>query len=275
MTDKQIIIDGVDVSGCSELYNGCCCDNGSFYCKDQPNCQFKLEKRGYKVEQITEFTPREDLIETITHLRVLNAELESYNEQLKESQNIEIKENKILREQLQAKERECDMWKNLAVDNGAVALKYQQQLDQLKAKYNVLKEDFDCAVMNVENLLEHKAKLKAENDELRETIHKDRCTHYVLSECSQEHHSNCVGKNQCIKDLEQENEKLKNERKILDDETLVVEITEQQFEEYQKLKQTLTEIRNVLDTYYDDDWKATREIEKILQKISESEVNNG
>ena len=105
MTDKQIIIDGCDVSGCGELYNSCCCDNGSFYCKDQPNCKFKLEKRGYKIEQITEFTPREELIETITHLRVLNAELKSYNEQLKESQNIEIKENKILREQLKAKEQ--------------------------------------------------------------------------------------------------------------------------------------------------------------------------
>lgn len=32
-----------------------------------------------------------------------------------------------------------------------------------------------------------------------------------------------------------------------------------------KLKQTLAEIRNVLDTYFDDDWKATREIEKILK----------
>jgi len=38
-----------------------------------------------------------------------------------------------------------------------------------------------------------------------------------------------------------------------------------------KYLQTLAEIRNVLDTYYDDDWKATREIGKILQKISEVE----
>lgn len=108
MIDKQIIIDGVDVSGCSEIYNGCCCDNGSFYCKDQPNCKFKLEKRGYKIEQITEFTPKEELIETITHLRVLNAELESYNGQLKESQNIQIEESRILREQLKRKEQECE-----------------------------------------------------------------------------------------------------------------------------------------------------------------------
>ena len=112
MADKQII-DGVDVSGCSELYNSCCCDNGSFYCEDQPNCQFKLEKRGYKLEQITEFTSREELLETIAHLRVLNAELESYNEQLKEGQNIAIKETKILREQLKRKEQKLDKAKLL------------------------------------------------------------------------------------------------------------------------------------------------------------------
>ena len=32
-----------------------------------------------------------------------------------------------------------------------------------------------------------------------------------------------------------------------------------------QLRQTLIEIKNVLDTYYDDDWKATREIEKIIE----------
>lgn len=138
--NKPIIIDGCDVSGCSELYNGCCCDNGSFYCKDQPNCKFKQEKRGYKIEQTTGFIPRENLIETITHLRVLNSELESYNEQLKESQDIEIKENKILREQLEAKEQECEAMEydyqyQLKNTNKWIAEceNLQQQLDQLKA----------------------------------------------------------------------------------------------------------------------------------------------
>lgn len=41
-------------------------------------------------------------------------------------------------------------------------------------------------------------------------------------------------------------------------------------QECEELKKTLTEIRNVLEAYYDDDWRATREIEKILQKISEA-----
>ena len=41
-----------------------------------------------------------------------------------------------LYEDYKRKEQECDMWKNLTVDNGAVALKYQQQLDQLKKALN-------------------------------------------------------------------------------------------------------------------------------------------
>lgn len=157
--DKQIIIDGCDVRGCDELYNGCCCDNGSFYCKDQPNCQFKLEKRGYKLEQITEFTPREELLETIAHLRVLNAELQSYNEQLKESQNIEIKENKFLRDQLKAKEQECEkkdkdikfLLEKLDLSNNRIQdcelywdkekKNLKQQLDKLKAEKEELKKE--------------------------------------------------------------------------------------------------------------------------------------
>lgn len=49
MTDKQIIIDNIDVSGCSNLYDieDCICiDNGiEEYCKDNPNCYYKQLKR--------------------------------------------------------------------------------------------------------------------------------------------------------------------------------------------------------------------------------------
>lgn len=50
MTDKQIIVDGVDVSGCinrNDLkfasYN--CYLNGGCQCKDNPNCYYKQFKR--------------------------------------------------------------------------------------------------------------------------------------------------------------------------------------------------------------------------------------
>ena len=54
MTDKEIIIDGVDVSGCSygeiekDIFE-CSCEynvrSASMFCKDNPNCYFKQLKR--------------------------------------------------------------------------------------------------------------------------------------------------------------------------------------------------------------------------------------
>ena len=54
MTDKQIIIDGIDVSGCSygEIEKSifkCSCEynvrSASMFCKDNPNCYYKQYKR--------------------------------------------------------------------------------------------------------------------------------------------------------------------------------------------------------------------------------------
>lgn len=36
------------------------------------------------------------------------------------------------------------------------------------------------------------------------------------------------------------------------------------FKQLKRKEQTLAKIRQILDVYYDDDWKATREIERIL-----------
>ena len=67
--------------------------------------------------------------------------------------------------QLKRKEQECDMWKNLTVDNGAVALMYQQQLDQLK-------EELAISIQENEEGREINAELKAENDELKKIINE-------------------------------------------------------------------------------------------------------
>lgn len=63
-------------------------------------------------------------------------------------------------QKLISKEQECDMWKNLTIDNGAVALKHQQQLDQLK-------EQLEAYKMEAEEGKEINAELKAENEELK------------------------------------------------------------------------------------------------------------
>ena len=52
MTDKQIIIDGVDVSKCNYFNNidksyceECCSEFGCAICNDRPNCYYKQLKR--------------------------------------------------------------------------------------------------------------------------------------------------------------------------------------------------------------------------------------
>ena len=71
------------------------------------------------------------------------------------------------------------------------------------------------------------------------------CADYNKSnDCSK--NPNCYYKQ--LKRKEQECEELKKQIKIIDDETIVVEITEKQFEEYQKLKQALTEIKEIAET---------------------------
>ena len=46
MTDKQIMIDGVDVSGCGRFYDGSCRIAHNFYrCTSMPDCHYKKWKR--------------------------------------------------------------------------------------------------------------------------------------------------------------------------------------------------------------------------------------
>lgn len=97
MTDKQIIIDGVDVSGCDELwlnfeknYNSKCIRfkdvySQCSYCKDNPNCEYKqLQKE--KFENLN-------------------------NRQIVESAENLIYENSELYKNLKEKEQECDRYR--------------------------------------------------------------------------------------------------------------------------------------------------------------------
>ncbi len=91
-------------------------------------------------------------------------------------------------------------------------------------------------------------RLEKDFENLREAMHKDFCSHYVLGECSQEHHENCVGKKQCIHDLEQiisnlkaENEKLKAE---VEDLNFYIDSYKQVWE-VDKYRKALEEIRGI------------------------------
>jgi vacuolar-type H+-ATPase subunit I/STV1 len=77
---------------------------------------------------------------------------------------------KELEKQLKAKEQECEMWKNLTVDNGAVALKYQKQLDQLKSELQTKKVWHKIANEIAKKNSEYANQLKVENEELKKEI---------------------------------------------------------------------------------------------------------
>ena len=97
-------------------------------------------------------------------------------------------ENRIveLNKSIQDKEQECDMWKNLTVDNGAVALKYQQQLDQLKAENDELKGIRDRNFLHALEEQEKANKLKQTLTELgtilTHCMQQDICTTCDYSE---------------------------------------------------------------------------------------------
>ena len=123
MTDKQIIIDGVDVSGCDELwlnfeknYNSKCIRfkdvySQCSYCKDNPNCEYKqLQKE--KFENLN-------------------------NRQIVESAENLIYENSELYKNLKEKEQECDRYRKALDEIQILAGKIISNDDQPACVYDV------------------------------------------------------------------------------------------------------------------------------------------
>ena len=108
-------------------------------------------------------------------------------------------------------------------------------------------------------------RLKKEYNNLREAMHKDFCSHYVLGECSQEHHVNCVGRNQCIKDLEKENEGLKS---LLDFETQKSETYQQENEELKDKVERLDKMTGIFSA------RLAKKYEQSLEEIKEIAEEN-
>ena len=132
MTDKQIIIDGIDVRDCCEWYSlpdgklYCRINNkGKFTCKSNPDCQFKQFARAKEENK--------KLKSQIT------------------SQDCEIYD---LKSELQAKEQECEALQMSENEDG-------EMIAELKA-YKDINEDFKTAW----------EELKAENEELIRRITK-------------------------------------------------------------------------------------------------------
>ena len=141
MTDKQIIIDGVNVSGCEkqgETIAGITCGNGERIrfaneiitkhklCKDNPNCYYKqLKRKEQEVQQAMDNYVQLDL-----------QRVKEYNE---------------LVDLYKAKEQECEELKSDLTDlskiidckNGTI-LTFEEQLDQLKQTLAEIEEIAMC-----------------------------------------------------------------------------------------------------------------------------------
>ena len=118
MTDKQIIIDGVDVSN---FYLVCYYDN-----------------KTNELVRIEQYNDNDSS---------MYSDIDSY----RYGYNAKITKPEELIKQLLRKEQECDMWKNLTIDNGAAALKYQQQLEAKEQECEELKEQLDSISREAED----------------------------------------------------------------------------------------------------------------------------
>lgn len=70
-----------------------------------------------------------------------------------------------------------------------------------------------------------------------------------------------------LKAKEQECEELKKQiNKQKNAKIQLSKLSDKQLKEFCNMKQALKSIKHILETYSDDDWKATREIEKIIEE---------
>lgn len=155
MTDKQIIIDGVDVSGCDFLskeddycsysgeyraYKGQCGCSDEEACKDHPNCFYKKALKQLKRKE--------------QECKVLALDARVADNHLQH--RIEMCD--LLREKLKAKEQECDKLKfNL---KGAGILGLMKRNVQLKKAL----DDIEINISEYQGLILGKPRTMREND---------------------------------------------------------------------------------------------------------------
>ena len=246
MTDKQIIIDGCDVSGCEwireiELDSEyiCTCNSlnkTSGYCKYNPNCHYKLYKR--KKQKLTHFKKENEiLLQTI-----IKDQAEIVQKNIDETNILLMKENMDLQQQLKAKEQECE-FSNLRII----------QLQETLSQYETDLSTKDCIV---ETCKAQYKELEAENERLKKEIRLYACIDKWGTEqchCA----CRCLGNEFC----DAAEEKMKNIKKTLEN-----------------IKEIAKKTLNMVDykTYFKRDNKSLKQegfkaLNEILQKISEVE----
>lgn len=254
MTDKQIIIDGVDVSGCEFLIiekdkQMCRCIKADLFggiefvenakngnCQDNPNCYYKqLKAKEQECEKIKEDNATlfdkaiearkecTDLKEQLFLLQIDYTELEKrHNDSFEQF-------NQLKTELDQMTALKDTYFACYHAKHEDLAKKY----DQLKAENEELKKqlkfEFDETLLQYSNELD---RLKAENEELK----RDNASLYIIID----------GKNGTIGCFKDRVDELKEEKQALikdweEKKNLAYEIACKN----EKLKQTLTEIKKI------------------------------
>lgn len=159
MTDKQIIIDGVDVSGCEWIREVgldseyiCTCNSPnktSGYCKYNPNCRYKeLKAKEQECEKL-----KENLPNAITRLMGELDQLKAENDEL-------------------MKQHQAD--KGLITSTGKQNYQLLQEYDKLKTENDNIKETFDGLFKVQYKLADNNKKLRQCLTEIKE-IAKNGC----------------------------------------------------------------------------------------------------
>ena len=242
MTDKQIIIDGVDVSGCGQIiddyqqanritgkyehfYNICECGCRSvefynLYCQDNPNCYYKQHKRKEKSE--------EKLVKQIqTICDFINNRPETFK-------GVNGSVDKIITDYVERKEQECERLNN---DNHTLLVTRQKLLNDLWIAEESLKDFKEICDKQCEQLEAYKMEAeegKEINAELKAELEQEKALKETYLTCYKAKHEDIEGA-------------------------------------LFKLKQTLTGIKEIAEEKANvNDWLAL----EILQKISECEVED-
>lgn len=244
---KQIIIDGVDVSGCSyfnctdeHFCDECSSEFGCAICDERPNCIYKQLKRKEQSE--------ERLVKQIqTICNFINNRPEIFK-------GIYGGVDKIITEYAERKEQECEELKQRLHQCWTVENSFVVQLDQLEAELKqekTLKEMYFTYYKAKHGDIKGEFfKLKAENKELSkelERIHEDIKLSPLCYKCDKEE---CLQKE--IDKLKSEKEEIKKYLGI-SSKTIMERLEElQEFRDNDKDKlyqaeQTLIEIKEIAE----------------------------
>ena len=197
MTDKQIIIDGVDVSGCSDISGHvndfgeyeCLCrcifgDGSDDYgvighemCKDNPNCHYKnwqrKEQECEKAKQNAQDTYDlwQALIESFNILQGEKIKLEQECEELKAELELFKTSNQTTIDQLK---KENDALFKAIEEVNQINKRLESENEELTSKCSQLRDELNFHIHNMnkqnEALHNENKELKKENEKLKEEV---------------------------------------------------------------------------------------------------------